>query len=43
VLIVANLIAVLVQYQSAKVGLVTGRSLPELLGERLPRWPRSWP
>lgn len=36
VLVVANLIAVLVQYQSAKVGLVTGRSLPELLGERLP-------
>jgi manganese transport protein len=36
VLILANLIAVLVQYQSAKVGIVTGRSLPELLGERLP-------
>ncbi len=40
VLIVANLIAVLVQYQSAKVGLVTGRSLPELLGDTLPTWPR---
>ena len=40
VLIVANLIAVLVQYQSAKLGIVTGRSLPELLGERLRRWPR---
>jgi manganese transport protein len=36
VLVAANLIAVLVQYQSAKLGLVTGRSLPELLGERLP-------
>jgi manganese transport protein len=40
VLIVANAIAVLVQYQSAKVGLVTGRSLPELLGDRLRTWPR---
>ncbi len=35
-LVAANLIAVLVQYQSAKLGLVTGRSLPELLGQRLP-------
>jgi manganese transport protein len=26
-----------VQYSSARLGLVTGRSLPELLGERLPR------
>ena len=40
VVLLANLVAVLVQYQSAKVGLVTGRSLPELLGDRLPRWPR---
>lgn len=40
VLIVANAIAVLVQYQSAKVGIVTGRSLPELLGERLGDTPR---
>ena len=40
VLIVANAIAVLVQYQSAKVGIVTGRSLPELLGERLKNGPR---
>jgi manganese transport protein len=40
VLIVANLIAVIVQYQSAKVGLVTGRSLPELMGDRLSTWPR---
>ena len=40
VLIVANLIAVLVQYQSAKVGIVTGHSLPELLGQRLRTGPR---
>src|SRR6187402_626627 len=40
VLIVANAIAVLVQYQSAKVGIVTGKSLPELLGERLKTGPR---
>ncbi|QNQ91180.1 Mn(2+) uptake NRAMP transporter MntH [Corynebacterium poyangense] len=36
VLVVANLIAVVVQYQSAKLGIVAGKSLPELLGERLP-------
>jgi manganese transport protein len=35
VLVAANAIAMLIQYQSAKLGLVTGRSLPELLGERL--------
>ncbi|MBC7403011.1 MAG: Nramp family divalent metal transporter [Microbacteriaceae bacterium] len=35
VLVAANLIAGLVQYQSAKLGLVTGRTLPELLGDRL--------
>lgn len=40
VLIVANAIAVLVQYQSAKLGIVTGRSVPELLGERLRDGPR---
>jgi manganese transport protein len=40
VLVLANAIAVLVQYQSAKLGLVTGRSLPELLGERLRAGPR---
>ena len=27
--------AVLVQYQSAKLGLVTGKSLPQLLGDRM--------
>lgn len=37
VLVVANAMAVLIQYLSAKLGLVTGRSLPELLGEQLPR------
>lgn len=35
VLVVANLMAALVQYQSAKLGIVTGRTMPELLGERL--------
>jgi manganese transport protein len=35
VLVVANLMAGLVQYQSAKLGLVSGRTLPDLLGERL--------
>ncbi|GAB3914668.1 divalent metal cation transporter MntH [Microlunatus endophyticus] len=34
VLVGATLIAGLVQYLSAKVGLVTGRSLPELVGSR---------
>lgn len=37
VLVVANVMAVLIQYLSAKLGLVTGKSLPELLGDRLPR------
>lgn len=40
VLILANAMAVVIQYLSAKLGLVTGRSLPELLGERLPRTSR---
>ncbi|HEY0260036.1 MAG TPA: Nramp family divalent metal transporter [Lacisediminihabitans sp.] len=35
VLVVANLIAGLVQYQSAKLGIVSGRTMPELLGDRL--------
>ena len=35
VLIAANAMAVLVQYQSAKLGLATGLSLPEILGKRL--------
>jgi len=40
VLVASNATAVLVQYLSAKLGLVTGMSLPELLGRRLGRWPR---
>jgi len=40
VLIVSNLMAALVQYLSAKVGIVTGRSLPELVADKLPRWAR---
>ncbi|PLS29151.1 manganese transporter [Bifidobacterium parmae] len=35
VLVVANAMSVLIQYQSAKLGIVTGRSLPELLGSRM--------
>ncbi|GAA2846222.1 Nramp family divalent metal transporter [Paenarthrobacter ilicis] len=35
VLVAANAMAVLVQYQSAKLGLATGLSLPEILGKRL--------
>ncbi|WP_430866952.1 Nramp family divalent metal transporter [Demequina aurantiaca] len=35
VLVVSNAMAVLIQYLSAKLGLVTGKSLPELLGMRL--------
>lgn len=35
VLVAANAMAVLIQYLSAKLGLVTGKSLPELLGERM--------
>lgn len=35
VLVAANAMAVIVQYLSAKLGLVTGKSLPELLGARL--------
>jgi manganese transport protein len=37
VLVASNAMAVLVQYLSAKLGLVTGQSLPELLGRRLKR------
>lgn len=35
VLIAANAMAVIVQYLSAKLGLVTGKSLPQLLGSRM--------
>ncbi len=37
VLVASNAMAVLIQYLSAKLGLVTGLSLPELLGGRLGR------
>lgn len=37
VLLVANLMASLVQYLSAKVGLVTGMSLPEVIAKKLGR------
>ncbi|GHS88598.1 divalent metal cation transporter MntH [Actinomycetota bacterium] len=40
VLVAANAMAVLVQYQSAKLGIVTGESLPGVLGSRLRRGPR---
>ncbi len=41
VILMANLMAMLVQYLSAKVGVVTGRSLPELCRDRFPR-PVTW-
>src|SRR5204862_2477017 len=41
VIIAANLMAMLVQYLSAKVGVITGRSLPELCRAALPR-PVTW-
>ncbi|HUH70935.1 MAG TPA: Nramp family divalent metal transporter [Mycobacterium sp.] len=37
VIVVANLLAGLVQYLSAKLGLVTGRSLPEAIGKQMSR------
>ena len=37
VIVIANLMAGLVQYLSAKLGLVTGRSLPEAIGAQLSR------
>ena len=41
VVLLANLMAMLIQYLSAKLGVATGRSLPELARERFPRW-MSW-
>ena len=41
VIVAANLMAMLVQYLSAKVGVATGRSLPELCREVFPR-PVTW-
>lgn len=40
VLVLANAMAVIVQYLSAKLGLVTGKSLAEMLGDRMPRTSR---
>ncbi len=40
VLVLANLMAMLIQYQSAKLGLVTGRTLPEHVGARTRPWTR---
>ena len=37
VIVVANLMAMLIQYLSAKTGVATGRDLPELCREYLPR------
>ena len=37
VLVIANIVAALVQYLSAKIGVVTGKSLPEIVAERLSR------
>ncbi len=41
VILAANLMAMLIQNLSAKVGIATGRNLPELCRERFPR-PVSW-
>jgi manganese transport protein len=41
VILMANLMAMLVQYLSAKIGVVTGRSLPELCREHFSR-PVTW-
>jgi manganese transport protein len=41
VVLAANLMAMLVQYLSAKVGVATGRNLPELCREHFPR-PVTW-
>jgi manganese transport protein len=38
VVLAANLIAMLVQYLSAKLGVASGYSLPEVCRERFPRW-----
>lgn len=38
VVLAANLMAMLVQYLSAKLGIVTDRNLPELSRDRFPRW-----
>ncbi|HUD78945.1 MAG TPA: Nramp family divalent metal transporter [Streptosporangiaceae bacterium] len=37
VIVIANLMAMLVQYLSAKIGVATGKDLPQLCREQLPR------
>ncbi|MFT4246400.1 MAG: Nramp family divalent metal transporter [Micrococcaceae bacterium] len=37
VLVVSNIMAVIVQYLSAKLGIVRGQSLPEVLGQKMTR------
>ncbi len=41
VVLAANLMAMLIQFLSAKLGIATDRNLPELCRERFPRWV-SW-
>jgi manganese transport protein len=41
VVLAANLMAMLIQYLSAKLGIATDRNLPELCRDRFPRW-ASW-
>jgi manganese transport protein len=38
VVVLANLMAMLIQYLSGKLGIATDRSLPEVCRERFPRW-----
>jgi len=40
VLVLANAMAMLIQYQSAKLGVVTGKTLPEHIGARTRPWGR---
>lgn len=40
VLVLANVVAMLIQYESAKLGLVTGKSLPRLVGDSTATAPR---
>jgi manganese transport protein len=42
VVLLANLMAMLIQYLSAKLGIVTDHSLPELFRERYPRRALCW-
>src|SRR3569833_104047 len=38
VVVAASLVAILVQFQAAKLGMATGKSLPRLCRDRFPRW-----